>query len=437
MPPKCLTLFEKANILDEHKKGLSVTALSVKYGVAKSTICSIKKKAEKIKDSVNKTLKPSKKRTLRRPENPKMERKLYKWFLNQRKHNVPVTGDMIKHMASKLHEEFKETNNFNASDGWLQRFKIRHGVRFLKITGEKLSSQPELVDPFKQKLKNLIQEHHLSNHQIYNADETGLFWKLLPDKTFVALSEKAAPGLKMAKQRITLLGCVNANGSHKLTPLLIGKAAKPRCFKNFKNPFIYKHSKNAWMTIDILKTWFFHHFIPEVRSFLRGQKLPQKAILILDNAPCHPPAEELRSSDGIIFTVYMPPNVTPLIQPMDQNILRLTKLHYRRSLLSQIVSQKENITDALKRLTLKDCVAHLQVAWIKLDAEMISKCWKNLFDRTEDFTDEDNIPLSMLQEMLNREKVVVKDTISLLMELQPVSKISIHFHFLQIFYILA
>lgn len=178
-------------------------------------------------------MKPSKKRTLRRPENPKMERKLYKWFLNLRKHNVPVTGDMIKHMASKLHEEFKETNNFNASDGWLQRFKIRHGVRFLKITGEKLSSQPELVDPFKQKLKNLIQEHHLSNHQIYNADETGLFWKLLPDKTFVALSEKAAPGLKMAKQRITLLGCVNANGSHKLTPLLIGKAAKPRCFKNF------------------------------------------------------------------------------------------------------------------------------------------------------------------------------------------------------------
>ena len=31
---------------------------------------------------------------------------------------------------------------------------------------------------------------------------------------------------------LTVLGCTNATGTHKLKPVLIGKSAKPRCFKN-------------------------------------------------------------------------------------------------------------------------------------------------------------------------------------------------------------
>ncbi|KAK9880168.1 hypothetical protein WA026_010040 [Henosepilachna vigintioctopunctata] len=158
--------------------------------------------------------------------------------------------------------------NFNASDGWLQRFKTRFGIRFLKITGEKLSSQPELVDPFKQRLMQLIQELNLNENQLYNADETGLFWQLLPEKTYVSMSEKTAPGMKTAKQRVTILGCTNASGLHKLTPLVIGKAKSPRCFKNFVNPLIYRHSKNAWMTGEIFKNWFFKQFVPEVSTYV-------------------------------------------------------------------------------------------------------------------------------------------------------------------------
>jgi hypothetical protein len=68
------------------------------------------------------------------------------------------------------------------------------GIGFLKISGEKLSSQPELVDPFKLELKNKIQELNLTLDQLYNADETGLYWKLLPDRTFVSLTEKTGMG---------------------------------------------------------------------------------------------------------------------------------------------------------------------------------------------------------------------------------------------------
>lgn len=263
---KCLTLYEKSKILEEHHNGMSVTALSKKYGVAKSTICAIKNKQTKITKVVRECLKPNKsqKRTLKKAENPKMESALYKWFQMQREKNLPVSGEMLKHKALHFYEKFGKGEKFNASDGWLQKFKWRYGIRLLKIAGEKLSSQPELVSPFTAELTKVIEEHKLSKHQIYNADETGLYWKLLPDKTYVSLSEKTAPGLKLAKQRITVLGCVNASGSHKLTPLVIGKSKSPRCFKNFNNPLIYKNTKNAWMTQEIFKNWFFKHFVPEV-----------------------------------------------------------------------------------------------------------------------------------------------------------------------------
>lgn len=263
---KCISLYQKAKILEEHDKGMTVTALSKKYGVAKSTICSIKNKKLKITEVVSNTLAPSKKCTLRTAEFPKMEKKLYKWFLKQREKNLPITADIIKQKALILHQKMNINIKFNASQGWLQRFKTRYGIRLLKISGEKLSAQQELVNPFKEEFGRRITEFGLNEHQLYNADETGLYWKLLPDKTYVALSEKTASGVKVSKQRITFLGCANAAGSHKLKPLVIGKSKKPRCFTNFKNPVVYKSNKTAWMTAEIFKNWFFQQFVPEVCS---------------------------------------------------------------------------------------------------------------------------------------------------------------------------
>lgn len=39
---------------------------------------------------------------------------------------------------------------------------------------------------------------HLSLHQIYNADKSGLFWKLLLQKTLADQSEASAPNRKLS-----------------------------------------------------------------------------------------------------------------------------------------------------------------------------------------------------------------------------------------------
>lgn len=164
-------------------------------------------------------------------------------------------------------------------------------------------------------------------------------------------------------------------------------------------------------------------YVFQVKSFLRSQGLQEKAVLLLDNAPSHPPADELKSKDGMIFVIFMPPNVTPLIQPLDQNVLRLTKLYYRNSLLSSVVSSDQPIGEALKKLTLKDAMLNLSAAWEKLDPIVIAKCWKNLLEEEKE-EDEDNLPLSVLQQKWKEEGVVndaVRDTVTLLRAIEPVS----------------
>ena len=61
-----------------------------------------------------------------------------------------------------------------------------------------------------------------------------------------------------------------------------------------------------------------------------------KALLLLDNCSVHPDEELLVSEDGLITAKCLPPNVTSLIQPMDEGVLESLKCCYRKSLLRDI-----------------------------------------------------------------------------------------------------
>ncbi|GFV83149.1 uncharacterized protein TNCV_1898761 [Trichonephila clavipes] len=46
------------------------------------------------------------------------------------------------------------------------------------------------------------------------------------------------------------------DGSKKITPLIIGKSAKPRCFKGINSfPINYRSNKKAWMTTELFNEW--------------------------------------------------------------------------------------------------------------------------------------------------------------------------------------
>ncbi|XP_037943319.1 jerky protein homolog-like [Teleopsis dalmanni] len=134
------------------------------------------------------------------------------------------------------------------------------------------------------------------------------------------------------------------------------------------------------------------------------------------NTPSHPAEKELIkvTEDGTISTIFLPPNVTPLLQPMDQNVIRLVKLHYRNSLLSKIVAEGcDNISSALKQVNIYDAVSLLSFAWQKLSEDLIKKCWANILSfNSIEFDEEDDIPLAQLIPRTNDN--VTETTITLL-----------------------
>ncbi|KAJ8959570.1 hypothetical protein NQ314_006219 [Rhamnusium bicolor] len=121
---------------------------------------------------------------------------------------------------------------------------IESGESFANIASKYGVGRSTVGDIKKEQDKN-IGELNLTSDQLYNADESGLFWRLLPNKTLVHSGEKSAPGRKISKERITFMPCANASGSHKLRLFVLGKAKKPRAFANSSIPVSYKGQRKA------------------------------------------------------------------------------------------------------------------------------------------------------------------------------------------------
>lgn len=69
------------------------------------------------------------------------------------------------------------------SNGRLERFKSRHGIRELEIQSEKMSADVSAANSFKDGFKKELDENDNDLDFLYNADETGLNWKSLPSKS--------------------------------------------------------------------------------------------------------------------------------------------------------------------------------------------------------------------------------------------------------------
>ncbi len=97
-----------------------------------------------------------------------------------------------------------------------------------------------------------------SPEDIFNGDEFGLFWRILPDKSYTLKGKKFKTG-KKSKERISVLVGSNMTGSEKLKLLVIGRAKQPHCFRGKELiPIIYRNNLSSWMTTEIF-TEFLHN----------------------------------------------------------------------------------------------------------------------------------------------------------------------------------
>ena len=145
-------------------------------------------------------------------------------------------------------------------------------------------------------------------------------YRLKSDKT---LATKCLSGCKKNKERLSVALCANADGSYKLPSLIIGKFAKPRCFKNINISNLkmtYQSNLKIWMLTTLFQEWL-QEFEYQVTQKHNGQRV----LLLFDNCPSHK-IQGLNLSHIEIH--FLPSNTTFKIQPMDARIIISFKRHY-------------------------------------------------------------------------------------------------------------
>ena len=116
-------------------------------------------------------------------EYQKLDEALYIWFRQQREKGMPITGPLLIPMLYPNSDKV-----FTASTGFLWCFCERHGLKELSIQGEKLSADVVSATTFVHEFSSILEGYSLE--QIFNCDETGLYYRLLPKKLLQAFLKR-------------------------------------------------------------------------------------------------------------------------------------------------------------------------------------------------------------------------------------------------------
>jgi len=88
-------------------------------------------------------------------------------------------------LKSGVTDESSKNVIFQGSRGWFAKFKNRHNFHNLKMKGEAASADDDAAKKYPNILKIIIERGGYRPEQVFNVDETGLYWKRMPERTFI------------------------------------------------------------------------------------------------------------------------------------------------------------------------------------------------------------------------------------------------------------
>lgn len=358
---KALSFKEKLDILrkvDEDPKKKR-TELAKELGLATSTLSTIVGQRELImKNALSFNVNAKQAKTA---QHVKLEETLLTWFKEVTAAGVNVDGKVMREKADEIALAL-QIDGFQASGGWLHRFKTRHGLVYKSVCGESKKADETVVnDWLVETLPSLIAGFEPRN--VFNADEAGLFFNLQPEKS-LCLKGEPCHGGKKSKERITVLFCCNADGSEKLKLTVVGKFQKPRCFKRENHlPCVYRANKKSWMTAGL-----FEEFLSLLDRRMASQN--RNIILFLDQCAAHPKQVTLQN----VKLVFLPANTTTHLQPLDAGLIQNAKHHFKGLLVRRLLAKIDRKDDDL-RISLLDAIHFIAMAWDRVTSTTIANCF--------------------------------------------------------------
>ena len=216
----------------------------------------------------------------------------------------------------------------------------RDGLASMRLHGQAGAVDTIATESDLEKLQEELAA--FKDDDIFNMDETGLFYCCLPSQSYVSNgARRTARGVKAmrAKDRVTVVLCCIASGMEKLPAALIGSSKVPICFKGpYRTPPLpYMDQSNAWMNGTRFKKWFDEVFVPGVITHDR-----RKVALMMDNASSH--GSQVGHPQVQFF--FLPPNSTARNQPLDAGIIAAVKRGYRRRHLKRVVDDLGELVES-------------------------------------------------------------------------------------------
>lgn len=405
MPPtktkkerKSLTIETKIKILNSLAGGISRTDVCKKYNLKYTTLKSIISKENTIRSSFSNGSDKINATSCYVRDNlvVKMDKALLLWIADNNRKKIPLNGEVIKQKALGLYsllrrdqQSSSQMKQFQASNGWLQKFVKRNSIKNVKMKGECASADEEAASLYPVEFAKIVEQGGYSPHQVFNADESGLFWKRTPNTTYTI--ENSASGFKTAKERVTIMFCSNASGEKFMKPMMISNSLKPRAMKGINVeslPVYWRANKKAWMTKDLFDDWLRNCFIPEAKAYCEEKNLPFKVLLTLDNASSHSTFDHPN-----VQLQFLPPNTTSLLQPLDQGIISVFKKYYVKQAFRCILDKLDaddslSLPAAWKSFTIRDCVNFVGTACLAVKRSTLNNCWKKLWPASVKFEED-------------------------------------------------
>ena len=106
---------------------------------------------------------------------------LYEWYLLACSKNIFPGGPQLIEKAKEIAETLGILD-FSGSRGWLDKWKLRYNIKQMKICGESGDVRGETIDFWKERLPEILEGY--AKEDIWNIDESGVFWQALPDCGF-------------------------------------------------------------------------------------------------------------------------------------------------------------------------------------------------------------------------------------------------------------
>lgn len=210
---RALSLSDKLDILEkyDHLPKMGQREAAGKLNISQSVLGRILKKRQEIESEALQNESQSRK-WKRSGKDANVECALKEWFVKVRDKDARVSGTLLRQKANELAAKMGK-DDFKATEGWFHRWKKRENIAYQKTHGEQGDADFAGAKLWLEKeWPSLIAE--FSPSDVFNADETGLFYRALPEHTYVLKNERAK-GTKACKERVTLLCCASMMGEKK------------------------------------------------------------------------------------------------------------------------------------------------------------------------------------------------------------------------------